>query len=73
MRPFLNDLKNEGCLNAMHILLVYLQQAPAEQRPLAAAILLQIDLLVTNTLLNLIAFILSDGGLAPEEGGGNVL
>ncbi|CAA6671850.1 unnamed protein product [Spirodela intermedia] len=45
VRSFLDDLKNEGCLNAMHILLVYLQQAPAEQRPLAAAILLQIDLL----------------------------
>ncbi|MQM07812.1 hypothetical protein Taro_040659 [Colocasia esculenta] len=42
---FLSNLKNEGCLNAMHILLVCLQQAPAEQRPLIAAILLQLDLL----------------------------
>lgn len=43
---FLNGLKNEGCLNTMHILFVYLQQAPADQRPLVAAILLQLDLLV---------------------------
>uniref|UniRef100_A0A1D1ZLR9 Putative E3 ubiquitin-protein ligase LIN n=1 Tax=Anthurium amnicola TaxID=1678845 RepID=A0A1D1ZLR9_9ARAE len=43
---FLNNLKNEGCLNAMHILLVLLQRAPDEQRPLVAAILLQLDLLL---------------------------
>ncbi|KAJ0975832.1 hypothetical protein J5N97_017797 [Dioscorea zingiberensis] len=42
---FLEELKKEGYLNTMHILLVYLQQAPTEQRPLAAAILLQLDLL----------------------------
>ncbi|KAK1284590.1 putative E3 ubiquitin-protein ligase LIN [Acorus calamus] len=42
---FLTGLKNEGCFNTMHILLVYLQQAPPEQRPLVAAILLQLDLL----------------------------
>ncbi|KAH7654478.1 Armadillo-like helical-containing protein [Dioscorea alata] len=42
---FLDELKKEGFLNTMHILLVYLQQAPTEQRPLAAAILLQLDLL----------------------------
>nr|XP_010927102.3 putative E3 ubiquitin-protein ligase LIN [Elaeis guineensis] len=42
---FLKELKNDGCLNTMHVLLVYLQQAPLEQRPLAAAILLLLDLL----------------------------
>lgn len=43
---FLNELKSAGgYLNTMHILLVYLQRAPLEQRPLVAAILLQLDLL----------------------------
>ncbi|XP_058072004.1 putative E3 ubiquitin-protein ligase LIN [Magnolia sinica] len=45
INKFLNELKNEGCLNAMHILLVYLQRAPPEQRPLIAVVLLQLDLL----------------------------
>ncbi|XP_020269621.1 putative E3 ubiquitin-protein ligase LIN-1 isoform X1 [Asparagus officinalis] len=45
MIEFLNGLKNDGCLNTMHVLLVYLQQAPHEQRPLAAVLLLQLDLL----------------------------
>ncbi|KAL5207062.1 hypothetical protein ABZP36_031497 [Zizania latifolia] len=42
---FLEELKNGGCLNTTHILLVYLQQAPVVQHPLAAAMLLQLDLL----------------------------
>ncbi|KAJ3679298.1 hypothetical protein LUZ60_017309 [Juncus effusus] len=42
---FLKELKQEGSLNTMHILLVYLQQAPFAQRPLAASILLLLDLL----------------------------
>ncbi|XP_062218293.1 putative E3 ubiquitin-protein ligase LIN-1 [Phragmites australis] len=42
---FLKELKNSGCLNTMHILLVYLQQAPLVQNPLAASMLLQLDLL----------------------------
>ncbi|XP_006648350.3 putative E3 ubiquitin-protein ligase LIN-1 [Oryza brachyantha] len=42
---FLKELKNGGCLNTMHILLVYLQQAPISQHPLAAVMLLQLDLL----------------------------
>ncbi|MQM12847.1 hypothetical protein Taro_045765 [Colocasia esculenta] len=50
---FLNGLKSEGCLNTMHVLLVYLQQAPAEQRPLVAAILLQLDLLSTHQAIML--------------------
>ncbi|KAJ4981082.1 hypothetical protein NE237_031919 [Protea cynaroides] len=46
VNKFLNGLKNEeGSLNTMHILLVYLHQAQLEQRPLVAAILLQLDLL----------------------------
>ncbi|WOL03373.1 hypothetical protein Cni_G12093 [Canna indica] len=42
---FLEELKHVGFFNTMHVLLVYLQQAPLEQRPLAAALLLQLDLL----------------------------
>uniref|UniRef100_A0ACD5Z1H4 Uncharacterized protein n=1 Tax=Avena sativa TaxID=4498 RepID=A0ACD5Z1H4_AVESA len=42
---FLKDLKNGGCLNTMQILLVYLHQAPLIQHPLAAVMLLQLDLL----------------------------
>nr|CAB3448962.1 unnamed protein product [Digitaria exilis] len=42
---FLKELRNSGCLNTMHILLVYLQQAPLAQHPLAAVLLLQLDLL----------------------------
>ncbi|KAF5187327.1 Transducin/WD40 repeat-like superfamily protein [Thalictrum thalictroides] len=43
---FLKGLQTDGgCLNTMHILFVYLQHAPLEQRPLVAAILLQLDLL----------------------------
>ncbi|KAK9156323.1 hypothetical protein Sjap_003803 [Stephania japonica] len=46
---FLIRLKSdEQGLHAMHILLVYLQHAPPEQRPLIAAILLQLDLLVDH-------------------------
>ncbi|XVF87065.1 hypothetical protein PTKIN_Ptkin18bG0090600 [Pterospermum kingtungense] len=46
---FLNDLLNGwGGLNTMHILLACLQKALPEDRPLVAAILLQLDLLVTN-------------------------
>lgn len=42
---FVKELKNSGCLNTMHVLLVYLQQAPLVQHPLAATMLLQLDLL----------------------------
>ncbi|KAF7078374.1 hypothetical protein CFC21_082822 [Triticum aestivum] len=42
---FLKELKSGGCLNTMQVLLVYLQQAPPVQHPLAAVMLLQLDLL----------------------------
>ncbi|RWR88595.1 putative E3 ubiquitin-protein ligase LIN [Cinnamomum micranthum f. kanehirae] len=45
INKFLTGLKNEGCLNTMHILFAYLQRAPLDQRPLVAAILLHLDLL----------------------------
>ncbi|CAM0946636.1 unnamed protein product [Alopecurus aequalis] len=45
MVEFLKELKNGVCLNTMQILLVYLQQAPLVQHPLAAVMLLQLDLL----------------------------
>lgn len=43
---FLSGLQNEGIENTMHILLVYLQGSPAAERPLVAALLLYLDLLV---------------------------
>ncbi|CAK9147459.1 unnamed protein product [Ilex paraguariensis] len=43
---FLNGLiSGWGSLNTMHILLVYLRKAKLEERPMVAAILLQLDLL----------------------------
>ncbi|KAA8549603.1 hypothetical protein F0562_001379 [Nyssa sinensis] len=42
----LSGLWNEGIVNTMHVLLVYLQSSPPEQRPLVAVLLLQLDLLV---------------------------
>ncbi|XP_048229373.1 putative E3 ubiquitin-protein ligase LIN isoform X2 [Ricinus communis] len=43
---FLTELNNGWCgLNTMHIFLVYLQRASPEERPLIAAVLLQLDLL----------------------------
>ncbi|KAJ0081520.1 hypothetical protein Patl1_11804 [Pistacia atlantica] len=46
MMKFLDGLSGGwGGFNTMHILLVYLQRAPPEERPLVAAILLQLDLL----------------------------
>ncbi|XP_039009132.1 putative E3 ubiquitin-protein ligase LIN-2 [Hibiscus syriacus] len=43
---FLNDLLNGwGGLNTMHILLAYLKKAVPEERPMVAALLLQLDLL----------------------------
>ncbi|KAG9439495.1 hypothetical protein H6P81_019660 [Aristolochia fimbriata] len=45
INKFLKELKNEGSLNTMHILLSYLQWAPVEQRPLVAATILLLDLI----------------------------
>lgn len=45
---FLSGLQNEGIVNTMHILLVYLQGSPAAERPLVAALLLYLDLLVCS-------------------------
>eukprot|EP01018_Ginkgo_biloba_P029292 Gb_13711 [translate_table: standard] len=46
INKFLSELQKEGLLNTMHVLLVYLQTAPLEQQPMAATLLLQLDLLV---------------------------
>jgi hypothetical protein len=51
---FIKELKNSGCLNTMHVLLAYLQQAPLVQHPLAATMLLQLDLLVTSPPFSLL-------------------
>uniref|UniRef100_A0A5B6ZW80 RING-type E3 ubiquitin transferase n=1 Tax=Davidia involucrata TaxID=16924 RepID=A0A5B6ZW80_DAVIN len=42
----LSGLQNEVIVNTMHVLLVYLQSSPPEQRPLVAVLLLHLDLLV---------------------------
>ncbi|KAF3441907.1 hypothetical protein FNV43_RR15822 [Rhamnella rubrinervis] len=41
----LHIIKDEGLLNTMHSLLVYLQTAPQDQCPVVAGLLLQLDLL----------------------------
>ncbi|XP_027088474.1 putative E3 ubiquitin-protein ligase LIN [Coffea arabica] len=46
-------IKGWGRMNALHILLVYLQKAQPEERPLVAAILLQLDILGDPSLLGL--------------------
>ncbi|XAR60414.1 Ubiquitin--protein ligase [Bertholletia excelsa] len=43
---FLNGLQNNRLLDTMHVLLAYLRSSPLEQRPLAAVVLLHLDLLV---------------------------
>ncbi|KAL7174625.1 hypothetical protein ACSBR2_033797 [Camellia fascicularis] len=43
---FLSGFQNEGILDTMHVLLVYLQSSLPEQRPLVAVLLLHLDLLV---------------------------
>jgi hypothetical protein len=48
MRP----VQSEGILSSMCVLLVDLQIAPLEQRPLTAALLLQLDLLVSSVNLS---------------------
>ncbi|CAI9090475.1 OLC1v1025253C1 [Oldenlandia corymbosa var. corymbosa] len=51
---FLSELiKGWGRMNTMHILLVYLQRAQPEERPLVAALLLRLDLLGDPNLLGL--------------------
>ncbi|OAE26556.1 hypothetical protein AXG93_3817s1190 [Marchantia polymorpha subsp. ruderalis] len=44
-RDVLQAVKKEGLLSSMHVLLVHLQMAPIEQKPVAAGLLLQLDLL----------------------------
>ncbi|KAL5707675.1 hypothetical protein ACHQM5_018547 [Ranunculus cassubicifolius] len=43
---FLSSMQKEGLMNTMHVLLVYLQISPSDQRPLIAILLLHFDLLV---------------------------
>ncbi|KAL8524096.1 hypothetical protein ACS0TY_013891 [Phlomoides rotata] len=43
----LHIIKEEGTSSTMHTLLVYLQMSPMEQKPAIAALLLQLDLLVS--------------------------
>ncbi|KAJ9553931.1 hypothetical protein OSB04_017976 [Centaurea solstitialis] len=42
----LQSIKDEGAFSTMHTLLVYLQNAPMEQQPVVASLLLQLDILV---------------------------
>ncbi|KAK9273237.1 hypothetical protein L1049_018044 [Liquidambar formosana] len=43
---FLSGLQSEGIVNTMHVLLVYLQSSPPEEKPLVAILLLHLDLLL---------------------------
>lgn len=43
---FLSALQNGGIMNTLHVLLVYLQTSPYEQRALVAVLLLHFDLMV---------------------------
>ena len=45
---FLSGFQNEGVVNAMHVLLVYLQSSSPEQQPMVAVLLLHLDLLVCS-------------------------
>ncbi|XP_024985435.1 putative E3 ubiquitin-protein ligase LIN-1 [Cynara cardunculus var. scolymus] len=42
----LQIIKDEGAFSTMHTLLIYLQNAPMEQQPVVASLLLQLDILV---------------------------
>lgn len=46
INKLLGELQNKGLLNTMHILLVYIQTALLEEQPMAASLLLQLDLLL---------------------------
>ncbi|WCJ32413.1 U-box domain-containing protein 24 [Euphorbia peplus] len=46
VKLFLSGLRNEEIMNAKHIVLIYLQTSPPEQKPWVAALLLHLDLLV---------------------------
>ncbi|XP_048235419.1 putative E3 ubiquitin-protein ligase LIN-1 [Ricinus communis] len=48
VKLFLSGLQNEELMNAMHILLMYLQNSPPEQRPWVAVLLLHLDPLVEH-------------------------
>ncbi|KAJ8770857.1 hypothetical protein K2173_021772 [Erythroxylum novogranatense] len=41
-----SGIESEKIMNAMHVLLLYLQSSPPEQRPLVAVLILHLDLLV---------------------------
>lgn len=43
---FFGNLSNEEMVNTMHVLLLYLQSAPDDAKPLVAILLLHFDLLV---------------------------
>lgn len=42
---FLSGLRDEGLMNSLHVLLVYLQSSPPKQKPLVAVLLLHFDLM----------------------------
>ncbi|KAJ9183105.1 hypothetical protein P3X46_007012 [Hevea brasiliensis] len=46
VKLFLSGLRNEEIMNTMHMLLMYLQNSPPEQRPWVALLLLHLDLSV---------------------------
>ena len=46
----LHVIKEEGAFSTMHTLLIYLQTALEDERPVVAGLLLQLDLLVSLSL-----------------------
>ena len=49
---FLSGFQNEGILDTMHVLLVYLQSSLPKQKPLVVVLLLHLDLLVSSSSKN---------------------
>lgn len=52
VKLFLSGWQNEEIMHTMHILLIYLQNSPPEQRPWVAVLLLHLDLLVCHLSRN---------------------
>ncbi|KAK3205038.1 hypothetical protein Dsin_019084 [Dipteronia sinensis] len=60
----LSGLPNEEILNAMHVLLLYLQSSPPEKRPLLSVLLLHLDFVVFSLNKNLMVYMCSYSGFS---------
>lgn len=52
----LSGLQNEEIVKAMHVLLLFLQSSPPEQKPVVSVLLLHLDLLVCSLNLRFSSF-----------------